>query len=201
MDLRHVAITLGSAALGALAVGCAAGDPKPGSVLDAAHDDREVAIGESSSDSAQRPTLLGTIADGETVVGSLSESNRYLAWAFEAGAGETIRLWAEDADAGGLDTVLIVYRATPEGRPTGAALAINDDFGGSLSSHLEIEVPDARRYVALVRRYDGGRDGRISLSLELGGGMSTDDCGGCGNGYECAFCDSAWRCIDAGGTC
>lgn len=169
--------------------GCVSDVGKEGEVLDASEDDAEVAAAESGADSARRPTLMGQITAGETLEGSFGPGSSYLAWFFDANAGDSITLRAEGVSSRNLDTVLVLYAATSSGRPDGAALAINDDFGGELSSQIDYEITETDRYVALVRRYDRGSRGRISLTFELRPGERI--CGGLA-GFRCMtneYCD------------
>jgi hypothetical protein len=198
---------------------CAASGPKPGEVLDATADDAEVAAAESSTDSARQPTLMGEIRSGESIEASFGSGSSYLAWWFDAEEGQSILLQAAGAQPANLDTVLVLYRATSGGRPTGASIALNDDVeGGGVESEIEMRAEETRRYVALVRRYDRGSSGSIEISLELSSGsmacastgvLCTEDCPGTGrlpSGAPCVrgtFDRATCECVraEAPGTC
>lgn len=189
----------------ALAIaGCAAESaPKNEDWIDDVDD--AVAAGEASADSARAPTIVGAIERGSTEMASFSTRSQYLAWTFSAEAEQTIRLTAFGVAPADLDTVALLYRATSSGRPTGASIAVNDDYMGMLSSYIEIAAPAAGRYVAIVRRYDRGTRGTVALTLDLSGGETA--CGGrglapCADGQFCDFSESA-GCgfADAPGVC
>lgn len=184
-------------------VGCAATTESSKVTVDISKDDGVIALAESGADSASRPTLLGEITAGSSVDGTFGTRARYLAWSFEATEGETIHLRAAGPTSD-FDTVLILYRATRTGRPTGRNLAFNDDADYSnniLSSAIDFTVETTRRYVAVVRRYDRGTDGAVTLSLDIDGRF----CGG-RRGLRCddgEFCNYSSGCgwADQGGTC
>jgi hypothetical protein len=124
---------------------------------------------DGAADSATQPTPMGTLSG--TVSGSFSSSAKHLAWTFVASAGSVVRITAGGA---GLDTVLSVYRASPSGAPSGAALASNDDCdAGTLESCLELSIAQTSTYVAVVRRYDRGGSGTATVTLEGAGGASS----------------------------
>jgi hypothetical protein len=149
--------------------------------------DAIVAAG-GAADSSRRPTLVGTIASGETKTAEFGPSARYLAWNFEAQDGAMLRLGAEGATDPSLDTVLFVYRAREDGNPSGRALRYNDDHDGMLSSFIEMTIAEAGTYVALVRRYDYGSRGTVSLTLEGGAtACGTRGAAECAAGQYCHF--------------
>jgi len=153
-----------------------------------------VADGEASADSARAPTIVGPIESGTTEMASFSPRSQYLGWTFSADEGQTIRLTAAGVLPADIDTVALLYRATSSGRPTGASIAVNDDYMGMLSSFIEIAAPSAGRYVAIVRRYDRGARGTISLTLDLSGGdaaCGSRGLGPCADGQFCDFPESA----------
>ncbi|MCC7541721.1 MAG: hypothetical protein IT379_36215 [Deltaproteobacteria bacterium] len=153
-------------------------------------DDAELStIGEDSADSATRPTILGSLANGESAEGDFSTRARYLAWTFDAQAGQTAHIDAGGATNPDLDTVLFLYRANAAGRPTGRALAWNDDYEGTLASHVDHELTETRTYVLVVRRYDYGTRGRVRVKLGLTGGEQACGSRGLGPCPEGQFCN------------
>lgn len=187
-------------------VGCVAEVPPKDSEVDSTAEDTAIAAAEGAADSAARPSVQGEIRSGETLEASFSSSAKYLGWYFQASAGQTITLDAHGVRPAGLDTVLILYKATSTGRPSGANLETNDDWGGDLSSHIELAAPETRTYVAVVRRYDRAASGRIALSFQLSGSGGAS-CGSrglrpCPEGQFCNF-DAAASCgrADVPGTC
>lgn len=138
--------------------------------------DDAVAEAESRADSARRPTIVGALASGESAEARFGRSSQYLAWGFEAKEGDVVHLRAVGVRPRNLDPVLILYRAATSGNPTGTNLAFNDDDGASLNSHIEYTATETRKYIAVVRRYDFGTTGTVSLSLEIESAERT--CGG-----------------------
>ncbi|GAB4198501.1 MAG: hypothetical protein OHK0013_07710 [Sandaracinaceae bacterium] len=180
-------LTLGAAALS----GCAAG---PGE-LEKLDGDPESEIFDGAADSLIRPTMMGSLADGASAEGTFGRSERYLAWTFEAGAGDTIEIVAEGVRPIWLDTVVSVYRTTSRGRPTGRALASNDDCDPTtLGSCVELTAPEAGTFVLVVRRYDRGTSGTFLVSLDVT--PSVQYCGSrglgpCPEGQFCSFAPEA----------
>jgi hypothetical protein len=157
----------------------------------AADADAVVAAG-GAADSSRRPTLVGSIASGETETADFGQDARYLAWTFTAIGGDMLRLSAEGAVDPDLDTVLFVYRARESGDPTGRALRYNDDHDGMLASLVEMSMPETGTFVALVRRYDYGSTGTVSLHLEGAGAIcGVRGAAECGEGEYCRFERSA----------
>jgi hypothetical protein len=205
----------GGLLLGSIAfAGCAApgaDEPK----LDEPSIETEVIYAESD-DSATRPTRLGMIASGGNVTGSFGRTARFLSWTFTGAEGDTavidaadaIRFIRADPSYRELDTVVSLYRATALGNPTGRALAVNDDFGGRLASHIEFALPRAGSYVIVVRRYDYGTTGSVGVTLELRRPTLGMTCGTrgastiCGEAEYCARAPEA-NCgrADAPGVC
>lgn len=166
-------ISLFAFLLAALAgIGCAADVAGDGGAKDTDVDtlvgeaDGEVAATSGSADHASRIWVAGALESGATETASFRRGASYLGWTFDADAGATAVLDASGAISRSLDTVLFVY-ATSGGRPVGSAIAVNDDFEGSLASHVEVEIPESGTYMALVRRYDFRASGSIQISLEV----------------------------------
>ncbi|MFO0712042.1 MAG: Kazal-type serine protease inhibitor domain-containing protein [Sandaracinus sp.] len=126
-----------------------------------------------AADSITRPTEMGPIASGATVNGTFGRSARYLAWTFTASAGDTIEITAEGTSPRRLDTVVSVYRTSASLRPSGRALASNDDCDtdmlppGSLGSCVSLTAPETGTFAIVVRRYDRGTSGTFALSLDV----------------------------------
>lgn len=190
--------------IAACMAGCAAqvGDAAPKGYLDIDTDDALIAAAEGRADSASRPTLVGEIESGSQYNGRFSRSARYLAYSFDAEVGQEITLTTAAITPASLDTVLILYKATSTGRPSGASLAFNDDISAEDSnSQLTFTAEETRKYVAVVRRYDRGSNGTFTLGLQLTASSVERPCGGpgssdCGAG---AFCD--YTADDTGATC
>lgn len=193
---------LGGLLIACSLVGCAvdAGQAETKPAFDVASDDATIAASEGLSDSASRPTLMGEITPGPAVSEDFTRNKKYLAWYFDATAGQTIVLDVEGAGNNPeLDTVAILYNATSTGRPSGASLAVNDDVSeGNVSSHISFKATETRRYVVVARRYDRGSRGTILVSLELRGrGTSCTQSSDC-NAHQ--FCDTGATC-GGSGTC
>lgn len=187
--------------------GCAAQvGAEPKGNLDIETDDALVAASEGRADSASRPTLLGELADDDSMIGSFGRGARYLAFSFDANEGDEIVLRATAESPASLDPVLILYNATSGGRPSGASIAFNDDQSTrNTNSKLEYTAEETRKFVAVVRRYDRGSSGSVSVSLQITGhsrGCGTRGAGPCNALEFCDFAmDAACGATDAGGTC
>jgi len=100
------------------------------------------------------------IMDGETLSGELLEDQDAIFYYFEAQAGQyaTITMIAEDEFE--LDPTLYLYADDNE-------IAWNDDgIAGTLHARLiNVELPEATRYVIEATKYEGA--GRFTLSLEV----------------------------------
>lgn len=157
-----------------------------------------------AEDSLLRPTAMGTLAG--TVTATFGRDARYLAWTFEASEGDEIELVADAVSPRWLDTVVSVYHATSAGRPTGRAVASNDDCDPTtLGSCITFDATFTGTHVVVVRRYDRGNSGTFSLSLAVTPDVQV--CGGrgrgpCPDGYFCSFGPAA-MCgrADASGVC
>lgn len=196
-SLRSSSLLL-ALALGGTLIGCPSSeenlDPGPDPTIETEPEWAE------SDDSATRPTRMGWIHAGETVEGNFGSTSRYLAWSFRGNSGDVVHLTAHGVTPANLDTVLILYRGTSTGNPSGAALALNDNYDGMPSSYLEYTLSDTRVYTAVIRRRDRGATGRIELAYDVGG--STSACRGLAEGAACEDgdrCTTSDRCM--GGTC
>lgn len=99
-----------------------------------------------------------SLLDGQTISGVLEVNNDYDYFAIEAVAGQTLTL---DVFLNGLeDSVLVLYDAN------GRYLDSNDDFGGSLRSHLEWDVTQSGVYYAEVHGYSSFHTGAYEIRLE-----------------------------------
>ena len=178
-------VCVASLALGA--VGCVAA---PGE-LDKLEGDSEAEIFDDSADSLVRPTEMGELTAGSSAEGTFGRNARYLAWTFTANAGDEIDLYAQGVSPRWLDTVLSVYRTTPGLRPTGRALASNDDCDPTtLASCVSLTAPETGTFIFVVRRYDRGTTGTMSVSLEVTSTVrycGSRGLGPCGEDEFCAF--------------
>jgi hypothetical protein len=200
LSLRAVflAASLGGSAL----LGCVA-EP---SELEKLEGDAEVEDWDLAADSITRPTEMGAIASGSSANGTFGRNARYLAWTFTANAGDAIEITANGVTPRWLDTVVSVYRTTAGLRPTGRALASNDDCDPTtLGSCIDYTARESGTFVIVVRRYDRGSSGSFALTLDVT--SSVRRCGGrggasCNADEFCSFAPEAgcgrW---DAQGTC
>lgn len=147
--------------------------------------------GEIPSDDAadsytRRLVPMGPIAYGDTVEATFPASG-YLGWTFTARAGAMLSL--DTVGVGRTDTVLLVY-----GPQTGAdfararAIAVNDDYRGSLDSHIDLRVQRSGTYLVVVRSF-GNRGGSFELTLGCNGSQCRVECGAddsCPTGSSCA---------------
>jgi hypothetical protein len=186
-----------------LVAGCASGVP----------DDTSLASGEVVYDAAAnasastRVTHEGAIAGGQTVTGTFTSAHRRLGWNFDAEQGQIIHLTADGSPLGSVDTVLTLYHAASTGSPTGTAISTNDDCdANTLGSCIEHAAPTSGHYIAVVRRYDGGASGTISVSLDIEAAppiaCGTRGTGPCPSGMFCSY-SSGQQCgrTDAAGAC
>ena len=167
--------------LALVAGGCAAIEPKaePGDI--------EIFDGDEAADAfTSRLSIRGTIGFGESVTSAYA-SQGYYGWLFTADAGARAVIDATPDD--GSDTVVSLYgpmsgRSWSRARP----IAVNDDWRGTLASHLEVRLPTAGTYLIVVREY--WRDaGSFTLSLGCSGTECRAECGAddrCPTGSECA---------------
>lgn len=200
---------LSSLIIAASLAGCAADvGPAPKADFDVAADDAVIFASEGLADSATRPTVVSELESGDVGVGRFTRSKKYLAFFFDAVEGDEITLRTTSPDPEDLDTVLILYKATSSGRPSGASIAVNDDISdNNYMSELEYTAEESRRYVAVIRRYDRGSSGSFNLLLDITSHAAPVACGGrrpnpCGTDEFCNFAEGA-NCgrADGGGTC
>lgn len=161
---------------------------------------------EGAEDSLLRPTDMGTLASGDVVTASFGRDARYLAWTFDATEGDEVTVLTDGVSPRWLDTVVSIYRTTPSGRPTGRALASNDDCDGStLGSCVTFTASFTGTHVVVVRRYDRGSSGTFELLFDIA--TRTIACGGrgtgpCPEGMFCSFpASSECGVWDGPGTC
>jgi hypothetical protein len=181
-----------------LATACVAGEPK------AAPDDLELIDGDDAADSlTRRLELRGTIDLGQSLDAPFA-TRGHAGWLVTVGAGARVVLDASGHD--GADTVMFLY-----GPQRGASwsharpIAVSDDHGGTLDSHLDVRVRTAGTYLVVILEY-WGREGGFTLSLGCGEGECRAECGAddaCPTGSACervvcvrAPCPSYCRAID-----
>jgi hypothetical protein len=144
---------------------------------------------EGAEDSLLRPTAMGRLGDGGSATGTFGRDARYLAWVFDALEGDEVEIIAEGVRPRYLDTVVSVYRTTPSLRPTGRALASNDDCDPyTLSSCVTFSAPFTGTFVMVVRRYDRGTSGTFQVSLDLTSPVQACGSRGLGPCPEGTFC-------------
>lgn len=163
-----------------LAAGCAAEAPK------GEPEDIEIVDGDEAADAytGARLSIRGTIGFGESVESAYA-TRGYYGWLFTGARGA--RALLEANPAGGTDTVMHLYGPMTGTRWSRArAIAINDDYRGSLRSHIEINLPADGTYLVVVREY--WRDpGSFTLSLSCGSDECRAECRAdrCPTGSEC----------------
>ncbi len=100
-------------------------------------------------------SIADSVSVGDTISGATDPSGDVDWFGFEVSADTTIVLDVNASRSGSaLDPVLYLF-----GRDTGSVytvLASNDDYNGSLDSHIEYHVTAGRYYAALVDYYGGG---------------------------------------------
>ncbi len=136
--------------------------------VDRAARDLDAILG-GAADSARYPTLMGPARADETSFGEIAPGSRFLAWTLDLEAGARAHVQAFGVRDRSTDTMLFIYRANESGRPTGRALARNDDVDArSLASGLYFDASAAGSYVALVRLYDPAADAEVALRWTAG---------------------------------
>nr|MDQ3037807.1 hypothetical protein [Myxococcota bacterium] len=193
--IRRLTLLSLAAVLGA---GCLAAEPK------AAPEDIEILDGDESADAlTRRLEVHGTLELGQTIDATFA-TRGYAGWLFTVAPGARIVLDARGRD----DSDPVMYLYGPQsGRSwsRARAIAINDDFGGTLDSHLDVRVRTGGTYLVVVREY-WARAGAFSLSLGCGDAECRAECGeddACPTGSACervycirAPCPSFCRAID-----
>ncbi|MBN8609314.1 MAG: hypothetical protein J0L92_01930 [Deltaproteobacteria bacterium] len=155
----------------------------------------------AARDSAAQPTQVGTLLPSLPQRASFSSTSRFLAWRFENRAARApvvfdVRYEAVYHELAPALTVSL-YRATPEGLPTGAAWVAWEP-GGDETNHLyriAVSLPAAGSYVLVVRGAQLRTRGTVTASLTV----ST-------LGYACGTadtvtCDGDTYCARPAGTC
>lgn len=125
-------------------------------------DEAEIDLDEPSADSLRSPLLHGELVFGAANAARIGPQ-RYHAWEFSLTGDAEVVLWTGPAAEDGpiVDTVLALYRRRPN-RQWGAAIARNDDHGGTLWSRVEV-VDGAGEYRAIVRGYSVRTEGPFAL--------------------------------------
>jgi hypothetical protein len=178
MPSRGTSASFVGTCLSALALGCASGTTAVSGVVpvDTSADDDAIAIAESSSDSTiAPPVIIGEVTPGELVeIDSFPEGATYVGWYFDVDEGRELILSVDGERPRWLETALLVYRATAEGRPRGEALAAYDDeapgavySNWSIGSRVEMVAPETGRYVALIRWETRQDDRELGVNLTL----------------------------------
>ncbi|MBX3274226.1 MAG: proprotein convertase P-domain-containing protein [Sandaracinaceae bacterium] len=140
----------------ALVAGCA-------SPLDKAPDEEiDPDVDDLSADSLRSPRLHGELVIGAPNPAEIGPQ-RYHAWELVLSGDATVALFTgpQAAEGPSVDTVLALYR-WQTGRGWGAAIARNDDHGGSLFSRVELGLGEGR-YRAIVRGYSIHTRGPFAL--------------------------------------
>ncbi len=144
-------------------------------------------------------TLVGELTNGATLEAWPSPTLRYFYFWFRAERAQRVIGEAFGRSHPDVDTVLALYATSGDpAAPTGAPLAMNDDFGGRPSSRVEFTTRSAGIYALAVRRYD--REGRggmgVKLTLEAPSNVCMAEGDECSDGNACTEND---RC--QGSTC
>lgn len=146
-------------------------EPKSPGQLDQLDITAEVAASDGKADEAAESRFRGPIECGQSRDGELSRTNRHHVYTVVAGAGQTmsVRLGALDDDT---DPLLGIY--APDGR---TLLAVNDDFGGTLNSFIELELPEDGQYYIVATTYGRRGEGHYRLGVGCTGlGRMGDPC-------------------------
>lgn len=168
--MRYLIVTL--ALFSASLVGCAAigeGSDAKGAVSDPSFAD----VDAPADSISRRLELEGAMTFGETVHGNFSTTG-YAGWTFTGAGGERVSI-----DLGGAGNDPMVYVYGPVARTSWARaprIAFNDDFGGSLNSHVDVTLPRDGTYLILTREY-WGDEGEFDLTLSCAGDDCRVECG------------------------
>ena len=112
----------------------------------------DLADGDDAADGYTRALVSrGAIGFGETIDSSFA-TDGYFGWTFTVAAGARITLDA--VPVGDADTVIALYgpmtgRTWSRARP----VAVNDDYRGTLASHIDARAVRAGTYLMIVRDY------------------------------------------------
>ncbi len=149
---------------------------------------------DSSSDFFTRQlALAGTVGLPDRIVGRYAEDG-FTGYTFVAGAGDHVVI--DVTTGGGSDPVAYLYGPQRSGSWASARpIARNDDWRGSLDSHIEGRVRFAGTYLVLVREY-WGRGGDFTLTMGCGDGACGAECGPGGSCPQGAYCQHV-MCITA----
>jgi len=151
-DCKHVFFLLCVTAL----AGCA-GEAPPGL------DDADTTATVESADTVKNPSSVEPLAYGAIVATTFTGRDKYRAFIFAASKDQQLDLYVDGLR--GLDTVLSLYRTNAQGRPTGRALASNDDTGNAgwtlstnkrpnaYSSSLSLAAPATGTYALVATTY------------------------------------------------
>jgi len=134
------------------------------------------------------PENADTIAYGDTVTGTLTESALEQVWLFEGTAGDLVTITMLAEDDADIDSKLYLYN--PAGYSSNIELISNDDaFGGDIefpnSQIVEFELPSTDTYVIKATSFSANDTGDYTLILESDSGtsaQSTDSGGKDGTG-------------------
>lgn len=148
--------------------------------------DVDFAAGDAPADGfTRRLELAGTVGVPERLVGAYSETG-YTGYTFTAAAGDDVVI---DLSGHTNDPVLYVYGPQRRGDWRSARrLARNDDWYGSLNSHLELTLPFDGTYLVLAREY-WGDGGEFTLTMGCAGGSCGLECGAGGSCPQGSTCD------------
>lgn len=108
----------------------------------------------------------GSIAYGQTVQGTINNSNYFELWQFSGTKGDRVQILMEGD--GILDPYLGLIIASTE-----EVLAEDDDSGGNGNAYLDLTLPSTDSYIIVATRYNfdtGTSAGRYTLSLVGSGG-------------------------------
>ncbi len=112
-----------------------------------------------STGTAQPPQGSGTITIGQTVTGSLNQSQQ--TWTFSGNAGDVISIEMNSTD---FDTYLELNG------PNGQQVAFNDDGGPGLNSFINgFRLPTSGTYTIIARSFANAGRGTYTLTLTAGG--------------------------------
>jgi hypothetical protein len=164
---------------------------------------------DGKADSLRAPASTVDVALGQVATASFSARSQYRAFRFDGKKGQKVTLYVDGL--AGLDTVAYLYKANS--RPTGRALASNDDTtveGWTVrknrtpnpysSSIVDFVLPETRKYALVATTY-WGESGKAEIVIEAAGGLTCSRLIACPGDQYCALPDGLCDGDDLPGAC